>query len=230
MWTDTFKEYLDELQEEKVIKKVKNYSTPKKIRFVITEENDGIVCNKENLKLHKYIYTSNMVLFDENGFIKKYDSIDEIINSFCKIRFEYYIKRKKYILDNLNHEIKFLGNKKRFLEEVMSGDVKLFDDSGKTRKSKKTARLIADLESRGYDKEINEKVDDENENNDDENETQNGYDYLLRLQFRSITEEKIDKLKILHPTLNPKMNLPVQVKKNYGYVTWTNLRKHITNG
>ena len=77
----------------------------------------------------------------------------------------------------------------------MSGDVKLFDDSGKTRKSKKTARLIADLESRGYDKEINEKVDDENENNDDENETQNGYDYLLRLQFRSITEEKIDKLK-----------------------------------
>ena len=195
MWTDTFKEYLDELQEEKVIKKVKNYSTPKKIRFVITEENDGIVCNKENLKLHKYIYTSNMVLFDENGFIKKYDSIDEIINSFCKIRFEYYIKRKKYILDNLNHEIKFLGNKKRFLEEVMSGDVKLFDDSGKTRKSKKTARLIADLESRGYDKEINEKVDDENENNDDENETQNGYDYLLRLQFRSITEEKIDKLK-----------------------------------
>ena len=196
MWTDNFKEFLDGLQEEKVIKKVKNYSTPKKIRFVITEENDGIVCSKENLKLHKYIYTSNMVLFDQNGCIKKYDSVDEIINSFCTIRFEYYIKRKKYLLDKLNHDIKFLGNKKRFLEEVMNGTVKLFDDSGggKTRKSKKTATLISDLEAMGYDKEIKDICEKEDEDKEDE-ETNGGYDYLLRLQFRSITEEKINKLK-----------------------------------
>ena len=197
MWTDNFKEFLDVLQEDKSIKKVKNYSTPKKIRFVITEEADGIVCNKENLKLSKYIYTSNMVLFDENGNIKKYESIDEIIDSFCKIRLEYYIKRKKYILDKLDYEIKFLGNKKRFLEEVMSGDVKLFDDSNKTRKSRKTSALIADLESRGYDKETSRGANQESDENDenDENEIKGGYDYLLRLQFRSITEEKIDKLK-----------------------------------
>ena len=194
MWTDNFKEFLDGLQEEKVIKKVKNYSTPKKIRFVITEENDGIVCSKENLKLHKYIYTSNMVLFDYNGCIKKYDSVDEIINSFCTIRFEYYIKRKKYLLDKLNHDIKFLGNKKRFLEEVMNGTVKLFDDSGKTRKSKKTVTLISDLEAMGYDKEIKDICEKEDDDKDDE-ETTGGYDYLLRLQFRSITEEKINKLK-----------------------------------
>ena len=197
MWTDNFKEFLDELQEEKAIKKVKNYSTPKKIRFVITEENDGIVCNKENLKLHKYIYTSNMVLFDENGFIKKYESVDEIIDTFCKTRFEYYVKRKKHMLDKLNQDIKFLGNKKRFLEEVMSGDFKLFDDSGKARKSRKTLALIDDLEKRGYDKEIKE-VDDKDDGDDgdeNENEIKGGYDYLLRLQFRSITEEKINKLK-----------------------------------
>lgn len=193
LWTDNFKEFLDNLLEEKVIKSVKNYSTPEKIRFVITESTDGILCNRETLKLNRYIYTSNMVLFNENGNIKKYDSIDEIINAFCNIRLDYYVKRKKYILGQLETEIKFLGNKRRFLEEVMSGDIKLFDDKGKTRKSRKTSDIITELEERGYDKDVKDtKSDNENE---EEEEKNNGYNYLLRLQFRSITEEKISKLK-----------------------------------
>lgn len=191
LWTDNFKEFLEELQEEKVIKKVKNYSTPKQVKFVITEEKDGIVCNRENLKLHKYIYTSNMVLFDETGRIKKYESIDHIIDSFCRVRLNYYVKRKAHILQQLQHDITFLGNKKRFLEEVMSGDIKLFDDSGKTRKSRKTTDLFRDLEERGYDKDTKK-----NDNDDkDEQDDTGGYNYLLGMQFRSITEERINKLK-----------------------------------
>jgi DNA topoisomerase-2 len=190
LWTDNFKEFLDGLLEEKVVKKVKNYSTPKNVRFVIHEERDGIICNKENLKLHKYIYTSNMVLFDENGSIRKYKSVDEIIDSFCRVRMVYYVKRKKHLLEKLDHDIKFMGNKKRFLTEVLNGDIKLFDASGKTRKSRKTADLNADLESRGYDKIMKDEKDDEEE----EKEEKGGYDYLLRLQFRSITDERINKL------------------------------------
>ena len=190
LWTDNFKEFLDGLLEEKAVKKVKNYSTPKNVRFVIHEEIDGIICNKENLKLHKYIYTSNMVLFDENGSIRKYKSVDEIIDSFCRVRMVYYVKRKKHLLEKLDHDIKFMGNKKRFLTEVLNGDIKLFDASGKTRKSRKTADLNADLESRGYDKIMKDEKDDEEE----EKEEKGGYDYLLHLQFRSITEERINKL------------------------------------
>ena len=78
----------------------------------------------------------------------------------------------------------------------MNGDIKMFDDSGSKRKSRKTADLISDLEERGYDKE--NKVDNENKHEDedeDEKASKNsGYDYLMRLQFRSITEEKINKL------------------------------------
>jgi DNA topoisomerase-2 len=188
LWTDTFKDFLEGLQEEKVIKKVKNYSTPKNVQFVITEEPDGILCNKHTLKLHKYIYTSNMVLFDETGHIKKYDNVEQIIDSFCKVRLSYYIKRKAHMLKQLQHDITFLGNKKRFLGEVMSGDIKLFDDSGKTRKSRKTVDLFNDLESRGYDKNTKEEK-------DDDDEEKGAYNYLLSMQFRSITEEKIDKLK-----------------------------------
>ena len=195
MWTDTFKEYLDNLLEEKSLKSVKNYSTPKKVCFNISECPDGISCNLKNLGLHKYIYTSNMVLFTEKGVIKKYNNVDEIIDDFCNIRMEYYVKRKKHNLEQLNKDIKFLGNKKRFLEEVMNGDIKLFDDSGNKRKSRKTSDIISTLEERGYDKEIKKVNINDGVEDDDENESKNsGYDYLMRLQFRSITEEKINKL------------------------------------
>jgi DNA topoisomerase-2 len=186
MWTDNFKDFLENLQEENVVKKVKNHSSAKNPLFVVTEDPDGIICNKETLKLHKYIHTSNMVLFDENGSIKKYESVDEIINSFCAVRLSYYTKRKDHIIKKINHDVTFMGNKKRFLEEVMSGDIKLFDDSGKTRKSRKTIDMFKELESKGYDKE---------NDNDEDNEENGGYTYLLRMQFRSITEEKINKLK-----------------------------------
>lgn len=193
LWTDNFKDFLENLQEEKAIKKHRNYSTPKNVHFVITEENDGIICNKENLKLHRYIYTSNMVLFDENGSIKKYENVDEIIDAFCRVRLVYYIKRKKHMLDQMERDITIMGNKKRFLEEVMSGDIKLFDSSGKSKKSRKIADIIKELENRGYDK--NTKIVENNDESDDEKETNGGYEYLLRLQFRSITEERINKLK-----------------------------------
>ena len=136
-----------------------------------------------------------MVLFTQKGAIKKYNSVDEIIDDFCVIRLEYYVKRKKHNLEQLNKDIKFLGNKKRFLEEVMNGDIKLFDDSGKKRKSRKTSDIIISLEERGYDKEIKKININDIEEDDDEKDTKNnGYDYLMRLQFRSITEENIDKL------------------------------------
>lgn len=192
MWTDNFKEYLDTLLEEKTVKKVKNYSNPNIVRFVITEENDGISCTKENLKLYKYIYTSNMVLFTENGTLKKFNMINNIIDEFCKVRYEFYIKRKKYMLEQLERELKILRNKKRFLEEIMAGDLLLFEETkGKSRKSRKTLDICSDLEKRGYDKVINSSEDKDDE---EEKESDKGYDYLLRLQFKSITEEKITSL------------------------------------
>ena len=194
MWTDKFKDTLDNLQEEKLIGKVRNYSTPKKVNFEITETNDGLLCNETNLKLHTYVYTSNMVLFQDNGILKKFESVDNIIDTFCTIRLKYYVKRKKYYLDLLNVDIQFLGNKRRFLEYVMNGTIKLFDDSGKTKKSRKTEDIYKDLADKKFDKHY-KNIKDEEDYDDEENKGDKGYDYLLRLQFRNITEEKLESLK-----------------------------------
>jgi len=207
-WTEKFKDYAEKLLEEKKISGLKNYSKPQTVLFEI-KESDEMECTLESLKLYKYISTSNMVVFTAEGNIKKFDSVDEIINEFCKVRYDYYIRRKKHMLGQLEKEIKFLGNKKRFLTEVMNNDIKLFEEvKGGKRKSRKMSDLVAELETRGYDKEgitaENEDEDDDEETEiksgkdeegeDDNNKKEKGYDYLLRLQFRSITEEKINKL------------------------------------
>jgi DNA gyrase/topoisomerase IV subunit B len=168
MSIDKFKEYLEEQLETKNIKSMKNYSTPTKVKFIITESNDGIKCNEENLKLKSYIYTSNMVLFTEKEQLNKFETVDDIIESFCIVRYEYYIKRKEYILKELNKELKTSQNKARFLREVMNDELIIF--------KRDEADISKEMETKGYDKE------------------EDSFDYLLRLQVRSFTRQKIEDL------------------------------------
>jgi DNA topoisomerase-2 len=187
MWTDNYRDKLDAWVANKQLKSYKNYSTPKLIKFVVTEAEDGFICNQDNLKLHSYIYTSNMVLFTEQG-LKKFNNVDEIIDMFCTTRLAYYTKRKINIINKIKAEITLLGNKKRFMEEVIKGIIKVFKTIGTNRVARPTADIVALLEERKYDK--NYPKSDESEET-----TNHGYNYLLSMQFRSITEEKINKLK-----------------------------------
>ena len=192
MWTDDFTEFLEDLRQEKQISTFKNHSTPKVIHFTIKPASEGISCDAEGLKLYKYIRTSNMVLFCEKGTLRKYNNTDQIIDAYCTIRYEYYVKRKKHILKELENRIKFLGNKRRFLEEVRDGEIKLFDEVRGKKQSRSTTDIVKDLEKRGYDKDQNR---DNSEEEEEEKSTGHGYEYLLRLQISSITAEKIIKLK-----------------------------------
>lgn len=174
LWTNDFVEILEKMREDKQIKNYKNYSTPKDIKFVITEGETE--CNLTNLKLIKKIRTTNMVAFDENDKIKKYTSPEYIIDNFCRVRLRFYKERRKRRLEGLKTEIKMLGNKKRFLIEVRDGDIKLFTEEKGKKQSRTTLDITNDLTERKYDKFENE------------------YNYLLHLQINSITAEKIDKL------------------------------------
>lgn len=188
MWTDDFKDKLEDMKVEKQISNYKNYSTPKVVNFSITENEDGVKCDEKGLKLFKFLRTTNMVLFTETSKLRKFNNTDEIIDEFCKIRYGFYTKRKNYILNHLEYNIKFLGNKKRFLQEVRDGEIKLFEVKNEKRESRNSKDIVKDLENRGYDKNNEQNIEDDNENNI------SGYEYLLRLQIGSITAEKINKL------------------------------------
>jgi DNA topoisomerase-2 len=117
-----------------------------------------------------------MVLFNQKEQLKKY-SIDEIIQDFCVMRFEYYIKRKKYTLNNLNKELKHNQNKARFIEEIINKKLNIMNIEEEV--------VIKELEKRGYDKEIKNTDSEEN----------SAYNYLLKLQVRTFTSNKVSELK-----------------------------------
>ena len=166
--TDKFKEFLDTIVDAKKVKGYKNYSTPTDVKFVINRGRDGITCSTKNLKLTTSISTSNMVLFDENGKLKKYKDTTEIITKFCEKRLELYVTRKDNMLVNIKHMYNIAKNKKRFLEEVMSDKL--------TIHKRDEDDLVKELEEREY-----KKVDDK-------------FDYLLGMHIRSFTKQRIENL------------------------------------
>lgn len=206
MSTQSFKEFLDKMQETKVIKKYKNNSKKEKIHFTIFEDPNGLKCSIENLKLKTYLHTTNLVLFDENGKLKKFSCVEEIVDHFCKVRFEYYKLRRQYNIDNIKFDLKILENKKRFFEELETDQLVI---------KKKTKKQISEiLEKRGYDKfssqtfksnltveNMNEEDDEEDEGEEGENKSKKivkeypeGYKYLLSMSIINVSVESIRKL------------------------------------
>jgi len=196
MSTESFKETLDSLRESKKINTFKNYSTPDEVNFQILENTGTDFCNVDKLKLYRYITLTNMVLFNSDNKITKYDNILDIIIEFCKIRYKYYVKRKNFLLDKYNYELKVLINKKRFLTDIMNEDIKLFKIYNGKRTSRSKSDLIDDLIKKKYYK------------------IEKGFEYLLTLQFNFITEGKIIELinkinkikKITHQLQNTTIN------------------------
>jgi DNA topoisomerase-2 len=173
MWTSNFAEFCEDLKAEKKLKSVSNYSSTKNVHFVLTE-GDDFHCDLDNLKLHSYLYNSNMVMFNEKLQIKKHETVDSILDNFCRVRFDYYEKRKRHQLDSLEKEIRYLGNKERFVSEVVSKTISIMNE--------KESDIIQVLTARGYDEDPKK------------TEGEGGYDYLLRMQVRTFTADKIKEL------------------------------------
>jgi DNA gyrase/topoisomerase IV subunit B len=191
MWTSSFIDFLEDLVVNKDIAKFQNHSTPYKIDFTIFENKDGsFECNEANLKLFKYFRTTNMVLFDAQNILKKYANTTQIIDEYCQERFKLYILRKARQLRDFNTKIKLLGNKKRFLEYIRDGVIKLFEVKGGKRESRKTTDIVKELEEKKFDK----SGDLSGDSGDLEESDSHGYDYLLKLQISHITSEKINRL------------------------------------
>jgi DNA topoisomerase-2 len=174
MWTDKFKDFVEDLKTDKHLKKVDNYSTYKEPKFTLTE-GDNFHCDLNTLKLHSYLYTSNMVLFNEKNQLRKNKNVDEVLDNFCRVRYDYYVKRKLHQMKSLKAEVCFLGNKERFVQEVINEEILIMNE--------KESNIIEELSNRGYDE------DPKKETND------GGFDYLLRMQVRTFTEDKIRQIR-----------------------------------
>ena len=122
------------------------------------------------LKLYTTRSITNMHVFDENEKLVKYNNVEDLIDSYMKVRMSYYVKRKAYQVVAMEKESAVMSNKARFITELLEDTLDL--------RKKKTVEVSAILKSRKYDV-IDEDTD---------------YKYLVRLPMDSVTEENIAKI------------------------------------
>jgi len=170
-----YKTILEDLQEAGKIKDIINHCDSEIVNFTVTASEDFEV-NHESLGLVDTNYLNNMVMFDKDDKIKKYENIEEIIREYYSIRYDFYKVRKDGLIKNMEKELLFLRNKINFLECVLNNKI--------TLKDKSMQSLEEELLKRKFDK-----IDD-------------SYEYLLSIQVRHMTGEKLTEIKEKEKKLN----------------------------
>ena len=190
-WTEDFKELLNDLQNDKdkegkkivpLVKDVFENYTDTTVEFVITFTKGKLQdleslksdhgCNglEKLLKLYSTSSTTNMNLFNSEDKLKKYESVEEIIDDYFDIRLEYYEDRKDFMIESLEKELMILSNKAKYIQELLNGTIDL--------RKKKKQEIIDILQDKEYDT-----IDDDEE-----------FKYLVRMPMDSVSDENVDKL------------------------------------
>ena len=202
-WTSDYKEFLELLlngdgeKNPPKIKDFKEHHTDTTVSFTVTlTEEQMQAANTVGLdkmfKMETNVTTSNMVLFDMAGHIKKYETAEAIMDDFYALRVTTYQKRKTWLCEKIFEEFERLENKCRFIECVINDSLKI--------KNRKKDDLMKDLKEKGfkvYRKSIKavkatEELDDEDV---EQSSMASDYDYLLSMPIWNMTAEKVEKLK-----------------------------------
>jgi DNA topoisomerase-2 len=190
-WTEDFKELLNDLQNDKdkegkkiipYVKDVFENYTDTTVEFVITlskgklqeleslKGDHGSNGLEKLLKLYSTSSTTNMNLFNSEDKLKKYESVEEIIDDYFDIRLEYYEDRKDFMIESLEKELMILSNKAKYIQELLNGTIDL--------RKKKKQEIVDMLQDKEYDT-----IDGDEE-----------FKYLVRMPMDSVSEENVDKL------------------------------------
>jgi len=168
LWTNKFKEDLEQLLEDKKLVQMHNYSTPNDVNFVF-QTSSSFTPTVENLKMQTTLHISNMVLFTKEDRLQKYDNIKKIFETYAVERLALYEKRKAHLLKTMDHQLRVMTNKMRFISEIYSNELHIF-------------RLPEDKMNEILNDKKYEKIED-------------GYQYLLNIPMRHFSSEKIMELK-----------------------------------
>ncbi|XWS74968.1 hypothetical protein CRYUN_Cryun01aG0044300 [Craigia yunnanensis] len=207
-WTQDYKDFLDSIitGNDPFIKEFRQYGDDRTVEFEVTLTEENMMMAKQEGLLKKFkltttTSTSNMHLFDSRGIIKKYDTPEEILEEFFHLRFEFYEKRKKFLLYNLEMELLKMENKVRFILGVVKGEIIV--------NNRKRADLFLELQEKGFtpfpkksktvEVAVAGAIDDTEETEENSEVSAKGvmagdYDYLLSMAIGTLTLEKVKEL------------------------------------
>jgi DNA topoisomerase-2 len=172
MTYEKYEDILDKLVDDKVIVSYDD-NCKDNIDYTIkfTRSDLDKLDDEKLVKLLKLEESSTEIFstLDEYGKLMIFENTSDIIKYFVKFRLDYYHKRKQFLLDKLNRELKILSNRSRFIKAIIDGKLKVNNVSKSV--------IIEGIEAMKL-----EKIDD-------------SYDYLLRMPIYSLTKEMYEKLK-----------------------------------
>ena len=148
--------------------------------------------------MHPLPNTGNMMLWDKNGTIRRYETAEDIVQEFYGMRLQYYGKRRDFLIKDAEADLQRLNNRMRFILEVIDGKIRV------NNRRKKEIEL--DLEAGGYDKLLPKKLkggraaapaEPSEDGGDGAAEVvadKASYDYLLSMPIWSLTLERVEAL------------------------------------
>ena len=170
-WNEDYITFLEKSVADKnhIIKDYSDKSTDKDIHIELVLNKDVNPLKVLTVfKLTSTITTTNMNLFNQDEKLIHYDSVNDIINDFIKVRYSTYTTRKEYLVKNLQVEINILKNKYNYIKEII-------DDTIDLRK-KRSTEINKMLEDKHYDK------------------IDNSYNYLIKMPMDSVNMDNYTKL------------------------------------
>nr|XP_045084453.1 uncharacterized protein LOC123493985 [Aegilops tauschii subsp. strangulata] len=183
-WTRDYREFLKSMCPS-FLEEIRWRWNYENVEFdIFLSEQNMNIAKQEGLEkkfnLTTTIGTTNMHLFDSDGKIRKYDTPEDILTEFFKLRLEYYRRRKEVMLENIGKELLKPKNQVRFILAVISGDIVV--------SNRKRSELFLELKHKGYEplpkrKNTAKEVDEEND-----------YEYLLAMPIGTLTLEKVQEL------------------------------------
>lgn len=200
MWTSNYKEFLEKMLEDipvksklddkksKKLKKDNNFigykdsNTESKVHFELTFEDEYLSTVKDIDKLfhlNKKYSITNMHLYGPEGHIKRYDTVEDIINDYYNIRLGLYKARKEYQLDILEYQLKIISYKVKFILMVVQKEIEI--------NNKKKIEIEETLIKNNFPKFGKNK-----------NDNKLTFDYLLTMPIYNLSYEKIEELKKQH--------------------------------
>ena len=216
-WTQDYREFLEEhlpkgekkKDGQKLLEDYHEYHSEKHVHFELALSAEGSAqADKENLekafKLRSSISLNNMMLFNADGKIKKYDTALDILREFADVRLSIYETRKAYLLERLKRECEVLSAKARFVKMVIEGRIvirkrKIIDLAQDLRRN--GFKPLQELKGDGGDGDVEEEDPEEEEGSGEEGEAHDAtkravkdFEYLVGMPISTLTAEKAEKL------------------------------------
>ena len=104
-WTRDYKNFLEELSAKDEIEEIKEYHMENRVHFILTvpklRELEASNIILKYFKLQSSLPSTNYVLFNHEGKLKRYDDELQILKEFFPLRAELYVQRKEFMLAKL---------------------------------------------------------------------------------------------------------------------------------